>query len=226
MDETNNQDLRLQALKCIGYVLSTKSQSDVMNILNNVVSHHLRGMENENAVLSQSKIEEIKFQISIFMCLFSSLNSKEAGRSEESPIVLIFRQVFPVFRNFLELNELPIAVGDKVCDAVRSAVSNFPAEHLPEMLPMVSQLLSRALFTNPSAGCTLAKAVVLARFTSFAIFCSFAFIFQVDWSAGIRAQRIYYSTTVCVHSGMVGVVCAKFAISICGGVVIVDISGR
>ncbi|CAJ0598113.1 unnamed protein product [Cylicocyclus nassatus] len=161
MDETNNQDLRLQALKCIGYVLSTKSQSDVMNILNNVVSHHLQGMENGDAVLSQGKIEEIKFQISIFMCLFSSLNSKETARSDESPIVLIFRQVFPVFRNFLELNELPTAVGDKVCDAVRSAVSNFPAEHLPEMLPMVSELLSRALFTNPSAGCTLAKTVVL-----------------------------------------------------------------
>ncbi|KHJ96987.1 hypothetical protein OESDEN_03047 [Oesophagostomum dentatum] len=121
MEETNVEAHRLEALKCIGYVLSTKPQNDIM------------------------------------LCIYIVAGSK---RCEESPIVIIFRQVFPLFQHFLEIG-LPVAVGDKVCDAVRSAVSNFPEKDLPEMLPLVSQLLCKALFTNPSAGCTLAKTTVL-----------------------------------------------------------------
>ncbi|VDO22955.1 unnamed protein product [Haemonchus placei] len=78
MDDHNEQALRLEALKCIGYVLSMRPSIDVM-----------------------------------------------------------------------------------VCDAVRNAISNLPSEHLPEALPLVSQLLDHALFSNPTSACALAKSAVL-----------------------------------------------------------------
>ncbi|VDM59973.1 unnamed protein product [Angiostrongylus costaricensis] len=108
MNESNAQELRLMALKCIGYVLSMKPSHDCMQ--------------------SAETLENKKFQISIFACLFASLNHK---------------------------------------GGVRNAVTNFPSEHLPQMFPLVSLLLNKALFTNPAAGSSLAKTVVLVSLQLF-----------------------------------------------------------
>ncbi|KAK6049836.1 hypothetical protein COOONC_12661 [Cooperia oncophora] len=164
MDESNGQALRLEALKCIGYVLSMKPSNDVMVILNNVMAPHLRDLGAEESMHSDGTLEQKKFQISIFSCLFASLNSKGGGATNSAhdpPSVIIFRQVFPVFLQIIEIPGVPTAISDKVCDAVRSAISNLPAEHLPEALPLVSQLLDHALFTNPTSACALAKSAVL-----------------------------------------------------------------
>ncbi|KAE9418929.1 hypothetical protein Angca_002344, partial [Angiostrongylus cantonensis] len=164
MNESNTQELRLMALKCIGYVLSMKPSHDVMTILNNIMAPHLRDLEVEQCMQSAETLENKKFQISIFACLFASLNHKggaPATSITDSPSVVIFRRVFPLFQQILETQSSSISIGDKVCDAVRNAVTNFPSEHLSQMFPLVSQLLSTALFTNPAAGSSLAKTVVL-----------------------------------------------------------------
>lgn len=82
-------------------------------------------------------------------------------RSRDSPCVIIFQQVFPVFLRIIEKPDTPTALTDKVCDAVRCAISNLPPESLSEALPLVSQLLSTAMFTNPAPACALAKSAVL-----------------------------------------------------------------
>ncbi|VDL70497.1 unnamed protein product [Nippostrongylus brasiliensis] len=163
MDETNGQSLRLEALKCIGYILSMKTSSDVMTILNNVMAPHLKTLNTDGSLFTDEALEEKKFQINIFACLFASLNSKEGATAhgQESPTLIIFRQVFPVFQRIVEIPGAPTALGDKVCDAVRSAISNLPLESLPEALPLVSKLLRTTLFTNPSSACALAKSAVL-----------------------------------------------------------------
>ncbi|KAJ1370739.1 hypothetical protein KIN20_032539 [Parelaphostrongylus tenuis] len=164
MDESNTETLRLTALKCIGYVLSMKPSHDIMTILNNIMAPHLRDLEIGECIQSGEALENKKFQISIFSCLFASLNHKGGAPStslSDPPSVVIFRQIFPLFQRILEMQVVPISIGDKVCDAVRNAVSNFPPEHLPQMFPLVSQLLNTALFTNPAAGCSLAKTAVL-----------------------------------------------------------------
>ncbi|EYB86829.1 hypothetical protein Y032_0272g926 [Ancylostoma ceylanicum] len=108
MDEANSEQQRLEALKCIGYILSVKPSDDIMfeNCHRLLVTRYQKLLYGERAFASVSFLLQ-------------------------------------------------------VCDAVRSAVSNFPPEHLSEMLPLVSQLLCNALFTNPSAGCALAKTAVL-----------------------------------------------------------------
>ncbi|VDO28208.1 unnamed protein product [Heligmosomoides polygyrus] len=166
MDESNGQALRLEALKCIGYVLSMRRSNDVMAILNNVMAPHLKDLEDDDSGFSDEAQEERKFQINIFACLFASLNYKGEGsvdRSRDSPCVIIFQQVFPVFLRIIEKPDTPTALTDKVCDAVRCAISNLPPESLSEALPLVSQLLSTAMFTNPAPACALAKSAVLAN---------------------------------------------------------------
>ncbi|KAK5974384.1 Xpo1 domain-containing protein [Trichostrongylus colubriformis] len=92
---------------------------------------------------------------------FGCATEGTAIRSHDSPCAIIFRQVFPVFLRIIEIPGVPVALSDKVCDAVRSAISNLPSENLPEALPLVSQLLDHALFTNPTSACALAKSAVL-----------------------------------------------------------------
>uniref|UniRef100_W6NFW4 Similar to Importin 13 n=1 Tax=Haemonchus contortus TaxID=6289 RepID=W6NFW4_HAECO len=164
MDDRNDQALRLEALKCIGYVLSMRPSNDVMAILNNVIAPHLRDLGTGESMISDGTVEAKKFQISIFACLFSSLNSKgggDADRTHDPPSVIIFRQAFPVFLQIVEDASVPATISDRVCDAVRNAISNLPSEHLPEALPLVSQLLDHALFSNPTSACALAKSAVL-----------------------------------------------------------------
>ncbi|XGW18799.1 hypothetical protein V3C99_002972 [Haemonchus contortus] len=164
MDDRNDQALRLEALKCIGYVLSMRPSNDVMAILNNVIAPHLRDLGTGESMISDGIVEAKKFQISIFACLFSSLNSKGGGdtdRTQDPPSVIIFRQAFPVFLQIVEDASVPATISDRVCDAVRNAISNLPSEHLPEALPLVSQLLDHALFSNPTSACALAKSAVL-----------------------------------------------------------------
>uniref|UniRef100_A0A1I7XJ26 Non-specific serine/threonine protein kinase n=1 Tax=Heterorhabditis bacteriophora TaxID=37862 RepID=A0A1I7XJ26_HETBA len=75
--------------------------------------------------------------------------------------LVILRRAFPMFRNILEQQGGTMAIGDRVCDAIRSAVSSLPDAHLVEVFPFVSEILARAILTNPVAGCSLAKATVL-----------------------------------------------------------------
>lgn len=115
----------------------------------------------------------------------------------------------------------------QVCDAVRSAVSNFPAEHLSEILPLVSQLLCNALFTNPTAGCALAKTAVLVCFVFiftfsvkgdkewFSLHSSvelrlflFFVCFEIETSSiGIRTQLINCIPVMFMYSALVRFFC-------------------
>ncbi|KJH48820.1 HEAT repeat protein [Dictyocaulus viviparus] len=182
MDDSNIHALRLEALKCIGYILSMKRSCDIMDILNKIMAPYMRSMGTVTSFISAGTVENKMFQISIFSCLFATLSRKEGSdiSPTDSPNTLIFCQVFPLFQQILTFQGPIRALGDKVihhrfrkiaaiskfsynqvCDAVRSAVSSFPAEYLPQMFPLVSIFLSDALLSNPVAACSLAKTVVL-----------------------------------------------------------------
>ncbi|CAI4231455.1 unnamed protein product [Auanema sp. JU1783] len=160
MDEHSSVAIRMAALKCIGYFLSLKSSDTIMDIVNRMIAPHVASLVNAPCISHQDQEAERLFQIQIFSCLFSTLRQK-TDDTDGSVIVSILEQAIPVFKQLLTSQGSYKTVGDKVCEAIRSAIGNLSPGDLIKIFPFVAETIESSLFSNSTASCALARSCVL-----------------------------------------------------------------
>ncbi|PAV83113.1 hypothetical protein WR25_07762 [Diploscapter pachys] len=170
-NSANSSKQRLVALKCIGNI------TFLQNVLYRVIAPYVEDLnaDSTNEVSasqasmssdsSSSKTDKKAFQISIFASLFSSLNNKKLDLGNCEPAtMIILRHSWSVLRKIIDESAGTggSKLGDKVCDAINSALCSLPQPLVGSFLPDVCDLLESALFTNPACASNLAKNLILA----------------------------------------------------------------
>ncbi|PAV65251.1 hypothetical protein WR25_06655 [Diploscapter pachys] len=165
-NSANSSKQRLAALKCIGFNVLYRVIAPYVEDLNaDSTSEASASQASMSSDLSSSKTDKKAFQISIFASLFSSLNNKKLDLSNCEPAtMIILRHSWPVLRKIIDESAGTggSKLGDKVCDAINSALCSLPQSLVGSFLPDVCDLLESALFTNPACASNLAKNLILA----------------------------------------------------------------
>ncbi|CAD6188544.1 unnamed protein product [Caenorhabditis auriculariae] len=163
MDESHPEQQRLEALKCIGHVLTKRTPKEAMEIIGHILDVHVRNDDKCEGLSDQQIMTIYSFKIKIFSALFESLrlkNQDEASLSEEPTIVLAVKEALPVFETIVEQPQSGPLVAD-VLMAMRSAISALPKNYLPAVFPFLARLLHTTLLSSPQAAVELAKSTVL-----------------------------------------------------------------
>lgn len=145
---------RLQALSCVGFVLSLQSSVVILQNLNDLLAPRLEKLQrfnNNNA--SYGSKEELLFEFDVVSTLIGSLSANEDDVQQPKPAYLVISQSLDLFKAIYASSRGDLEVAAKLCHTLKCGIVSL-LDDLKDLVPKYCELIL-FMYDRPERSCVL-----------------------------------------------------------------------